>query len=115
MSISTQKNVDFETAFAEAYTQKVVFGVPYDVEGGVQIGADSYVKGDVNSLAKAREIFKQEAQAVVDEMISQDVKEAYEKGEVKQIVALIAYMNSLGQSRRAASPVVSVSRAEAAE
>lgn len=109
------KNVDFETAFAEAYTQKVVFGVPYDVEGGVQIGADSYVKGDVNSLAKAREIFKQEAQAVVDEMISQDVKEAYEKGEVKQIVALIAYMNSLGQSRRAASPVVSVSRAEAAE
>ena len=30
------KNADFETAFAEAYTQKVVFGVPYDVEGGVR-------------------------------------------------------------------------------
>ncbi|TLD97235.1 cytochrome-c oxidase, cbb3-type subunit II [Helicobacter jaachi] len=94
------KNTDFETAFAEAYTQKVVFGVPYDTENGVQIGAESYKKGDLSSLAKAKEIFMQEAKVVVDDMVSQDVKEAFEKGEVKQIVALIAYMNSLGQSRR---------------
>ena len=47
----------------------------------------------------------QEAKVVVDEMISQDVKDAFEQGEVKQIVALIAYMNSLGQSRRAATQV----------
>ena len=99
------KNADFETAFAEAYTQKVVFGVPYDVEGGVQIGAEGYQKGNTESLAKAKEIFMQEAKAVVDDMISQDVKDAFEKGEVKQIVALIAYMNSLGQSRRAATQV----------
>ncbi|WP_336524416.1 cbb3-type cytochrome c oxidase subunit II, partial [Helicobacter japonicus] len=90
-------------AFAEAYTQKVVFNVPYDIEGGVQIGAQSYEKGNPDTLAKAKEIFMQEAKAVVDEMISQDVKDAFEKGEVKQIVALIAYMNSLGQSRRAAT------------
>lgn len=94
------KDVDFETAFAEAYTQKVVFNVPYDVEGGVQIGADEYVKGDINTLAKARELFMQEAKVIVDEMINQDVKAAFERGEVKEIVALIAYMNSLSQKRR---------------
>ena len=99
------KNADFETAFAEAYTQKVVFGVPYDIEGGVQIGAQSYDKNDLATLSKAKEIFMQEAKVVVDEMISQDVKDAFEQGEVKQIVALIAYMNSLGQSRRAATQV----------
>lgn len=99
------KNADFDTAFAEAYTQKVVFGVPYDTQGGVQIGAESYEKGDISTLDKAREIFMQEAKVIVDEMISQDVKDAFERGEVKQIVALIAYMNSLGQSRRTAVQV----------
>lgn len=99
------KNADFETAFAEAYTQKVVFGVPYDTQGGVQIGAEEYKKGDSASLAKAREIFMQEAKEVVDGMVSQDVKDAFAKGEVKEIVALIAYMNSLGQSRRSAASV----------
>lgn len=99
------KNADFETAFAEAYTQKVVFGVPYDIDGGVQIGAESYSKGDVASLEKARNIFMEEARAIVDDMVSQDVKEAFERGEVRQIVALIAYMNSLGQSRRTATQI----------
>lgn len=94
------KNVDFETAFAEAYTQKVVFKVPYDVEGGVQIGADEYVKGQRDTLGKAQSIFMQEAGVVVDEMVSSEVKEAYKNGEVREIVALIAYMNSLSQKRR---------------
>lgn len=97
------KNVDFETAFAEAYTQKVVFNVPYDVEGGVQIGADEYIKGQRDTLGKAHSIFMQEAGVVVDEMVSSEVKEAYKNGEVKEIVALIAYMNSLSQKRRTPS------------
>lgn len=71
----------------------------------MQIGAQSYDKNDLATLSKAKEIFMQEAKVVVDEMISQDVKDAFEQGEVKQIVALIAYMNSLGQSRRAATQV----------
>ncbi len=97
------KNVDFETAFAEAYTQKVVFKVPYDVEGGVQIGADEYIKGQRDTLGKAQSIFMQEAGVVVDEMVSSEVKEAYKNGEVREIVALIAYMNSLSQKRRTPS------------
>ena len=95
----------FETAFAEAYTQKVVFGVPYDTEGGVQIGAETYQKGNPATLKEAQEIFMKEAETIVNEMISQDVKDAFARGEVKQIVALIAYMNSLGQSRRTATQV----------
>lgn len=95
-----EKNADFETAFSEAYTQMVVFGVPYDTQGGVQIGADEFVEGDVETLTKAREIFMKEAESVVGQMISQDVKDAFANGEVRQIVALIAYMNSLGQARR---------------
>lgn len=96
------KNTSFETAFAEAYTQKVVFGVPYDVEGGVQIGSEGFDKTP-ESMAKAKAIFMQEAQVIVDDMISQDVKDAFARGEVKEIVALIAYMNSLSQSRRTAT------------
>nr|QGT50175.1 cytochrome c oxidase, cbb3-type subunit II [uncultured Helicobacter sp.] len=96
------KNANFETAFAEAYTQKVVFGVPYDVEGGVQIGAEGFDKTP-ESMAKAKAIFMQEAQTIVDDMISQDVKDAFARGEVKEIVALIAYMNSLSQARRTAT------------
>ena len=36
-----------------------------------------------------------EAKAVVDQMKDQDVKDAFARGEIRQIVALIAYMNSL--------------------
>ncbi|WP_104697099.1 MULTISPECIES: cytochrome-c oxidase, cbb3-type subunit II [unclassified Helicobacter] len=83
------KNSDFETAYAEAFTQKKVFNVPYDVEGGVKLG-------DIN---EARELFMKEAEEVVADMKNQEVKEAFKRGEVKEIVALIAYLNYLGQKR----------------
>ncbi len=85
------KNADFETAYAEAYTQMKVFDVPYNVENGVAIGAN---------IHEAREIYLKEAEAIIDDMKSQDIKDAFKQGEVKEIVALIAYLNSLGQSRR---------------
>lgn len=85
------KNADFETAYAEAYTQMKVFAVPYNTEGGVAIG---------ENIEEAKKIYLQEAQAIVDDMKSQEIKEALEQGEVKEIVALIAYLNSLGQARR---------------
>lgn len=87
-----KKDVDIDTAYAEAYTNKVVFGVPYDVDNGVKLG----------TLAEAKEAFKQEASVIVDEMKNQDIKEAFERGEIKEIVALIAYMNSLSEKRRSA-------------
>lgn len=84
-----KKDVDFDTAYAEAYTQKVVFGVPYDTENSVPLG----------DMTQAKEEFLKEAGDIVSHMKNKEVKEAYEKGEVKEIVALIAYLNSLGQSR----------------
>lgn len=83
------KNSDFETAYAEAFTQKKVFSVPYDIEGGVKLG----------NVDEARELFMKEAQEVVADMKNQEVKEAFKRGEVKEIVALIAYLNYLGQKR----------------
>lgn len=85
------KNVDFETAYAEAITQMEVFSVPYNTQGGVSIGS---------SIEEAKDIYMEEAKALVEDMKSQDIKDYLEKGEVKEIVALIAYLNSLGQSRR---------------
>lgn len=86
-----KKNADFETAYAEAYTVKTLFGVPYDIdENSVKLG----------SLEEAKTRFMQEAAIVVEEMKNQEVKEAFDRGEVKEIVALIAYMNSLSQKRR---------------
>lgn len=84
-----KKNADFDNAYAEVYTQKVVFGVPYDVENGVALG----------SIDEARKSYMQEAENIVNDMKNEDVKKAFERGEIKKIVALVAYLNSLGQSR----------------
>lgn len=86
------KDVDFDTAYAEAYTQKVIFGVPYDTANGVKIG----------DFKEAKANFMTEAKTIVDDMQNKEVSDAFAKGEVKDIVALIAYLNSLGQSRYAA-------------
>lgn len=83
---------DFDTAYAEAYTQKVVFGVPYDTKGGVELG----------SVEQAKANYLKEAEQVAQDMNDPKILEAVKKGEVPKIVALIAYLNSLGQSRRVA-------------
>lgn len=83
------KDVDFDTAYADAYTNKVIFGVPYDTENGVKLG----------SIDEAKKAFMDEAGIVVKEMKNKEVEEAYKNGEVREIVALIAYLNSLGQKR----------------
>ena len=85
------KNVDIDTAYAEAYTQKVVFGVPYDMENNPKVGDLNFARIDILS----------EAKVIVDDMKDPEIKAALENGEIKQIVALIAYLNSLGQKRRA--------------
>ena len=79
------KNANIETAYAEALTVKKVFNVPYDTEGNPKLG----------TWEEAQEQVKAEAQAIVDQMKDQDVKDAFARGEIRQIVALIAYLNSL--------------------
>lgn len=88
------KKVDFETAYAEALTQKKVFNVPYDVEGmknSIKLG----------TIEEAQAAFKEEAKKVVEEMKNEKTTQIFNdgNGEITEIVALIAYLNSLGQSR----------------
>ena len=78
-------SADMETAWAEAFTIKKVFAVPYDEKDMPKLG--TYDEATKLALAEAKEI--------VDDMKSPEVKAAYAKGDIKEIVAIIAYMNSL--------------------
>lgn len=76
---------DIETAYAEAVTVKNAFHTPYGPE-----------------FQKTREAWEahkpkvlEDAKAIADDMKNKDVKEAVARGEVPEIVALIAYLNSL--------------------
>ncbi|CAD7287522.1 hypothetical protein LMG7974_00401 [Campylobacter majalis] len=79
------KNADIETAYAEAYTIKKVFNVPYDTEGMPKLGSFE----DASKQARA------EAAEIIAQMKDESIKTAFERGEIKEIVALIAYLNSL--------------------
>ena len=76
---------DVATAYANANTQKQVFAVPYDQAGMPTLG--SWADAQASSL--------KEAQAIAADMKNQDVKNAVANGEIPEIVALIAYLNSL--------------------
>ncbi|MEF3192135.1 MAG: cytochrome-c oxidase, cbb3-type subunit II [Campylobacterales bacterium] len=95
------KNIDAETAFAEAYTVKHMFGVPYDQTIKDKAGNDIVVELEGNATDKAaafenaKRLMLEQAKAVASQMKNQEVKDAVERGEIRQIVALIAYMNSL--------------------
>ena len=75
---------DIDTAYAEAVTVKKVFNTPYDVEGGVKLG----------SLSDAKAAALAEAKSIAADMKNQDVKDAVARGEIPEIVAIIAYMNN---------------------
>jgi len=79
------KNADIATAYANANTQKQVFGVPYDQANQPKLG----------SWADAQEIALAQAKVVVADMKNQSVKDAVASGEIPEIVAIIAYLNSL--------------------
>lgn len=83
------RNADFDTAYAEAYTAKTVFNTPYDTKGGVALG----------TMDEAKKAYTEQAAAIIAEMKNEDVSAAFKNGEVKDIVALIAYLNSLGEQR----------------
>jgi cytochrome c oxidase cbb3-type subunit 2 len=63
-----------------------VFGVPYNKAGNPTVPA---------SYAQAKQVMLEEAKAIVADMKDPGVKAALERGEIKEIVAIIAYLNSL--------------------
>jgi len=79
-----EKAADLDTAYAEAVTIATVFDVPYNQEGMPVTG---------NSVEEARKVMLDQAKEIVDGMKDPAVKAAYENGEVREIVALIAYLN----------------------
>jgi cytochrome c oxidase cbb3-type subunit 2 len=76
---------DIATAYANANTQKHLFGVPYDAEGMPKLG--TWKEAEAQALADAKKI--------AAEMKNQKVKSEVEAGKIPEIVALIAYLNSL--------------------
>ena len=77
--------VDIETAYGEAYTVKTVFGVPYDQPGMPKLG----------TFEEAKAAALEEAKKIAADMKDQNVKDLVAQGKIPEIVAIIAYMNSL--------------------
>ncbi|MEY3090582.1 MAG: hypothetical protein RL113_898 [Pseudomonadota bacterium] len=76
---------DIETAYAEAVTVKNAFHTPYGPEFKTTRAAWEAHKPKVLADAKA----------IADDMKNEDVKEMVANGKVPEIVAMIAYLNSL--------------------
>jgi len=76
---------DIDTAYAEAYTVKTVFGTPYDKKGMPKLG----------TIKEANEAALADAKLIAADMKNQAVKDKVANGEIPEIVALIAYLNSL--------------------
>ena len=76
---------DIDTAYAEALTVKKVFNTPYDAEGMPKLG----------TLEEAKAAALEEAKKIAAGMKNQKVKDAVAAGKIPEIVALIAYLNSL--------------------
>lgn len=79
------KIADLKSAYAEALTTKKVFNAPYDEPDMPSLG--SWEDAQKNAITQAKEI--------VSQMRDEQVKKALENGEIREIVALIAYLNSL--------------------
>ena len=87
-------NTDVDTAYAEMVTVKKFFGVPYNKPVPMKDGSSKVIKMGA-TLNEARKMALEEAKLVAKDMKNQDVKDAVELGRIPEIVALIAYMNSL--------------------
>jgi cytochrome c oxidase cbb3-type subunit 2 len=85
---------DVDTAWAEAETVRVVFNTPYNKDIPTLDGSVSQVKLAA-TVEGGREDALAEAKLVVAEMKNQDVKDMVVAGKIPEIVALIAYLNSL--------------------
>ncbi len=88
------KSADLETAYAEAVTVNKVFNAPYNTAITMRDGSSVTVKLPA-TYDEAKADMLTEAKIIANSMKNQDVKDAVEKGEIPQIVALIAYLNIL--------------------
>jgi len=86
--------VDVDTAYAEQLTVANIFAVPYNKAVPLKNGKTTIVKMGKN-LAEANALALEEAKIVASNMKDQDVKDAVARGEIPEIVAIIAYLNSL--------------------
>jgi len=82
---------DLDTAYAEAYTVKNVFNTPYDVD----LDGDGKIDVELGEFDTAIAKALEDAKAIAADMKNQKVKDAVANGQVPEIVALIAYLNSL--------------------
>ncbi len=80
---------DIATAYAEAVTVKNVFKTPYGDD--IKAGKEAWEAYKPKVLAEAKEVAAQ--------MKNKDVKDMVAAGKVPEVVALIAYLNSLGTKR----------------
>ena len=85
---------DIDTAYAEQITVNKVFNVPYNKPLPTKDGGTVTVKlADTLEGAKADALT--EAKLIAADMKDQDVKDMVNNGQIPEIVALIAYLNSL--------------------
>ncbi|MEA1983206.1 MAG: cytochrome-c oxidase, cbb3-type subunit II [Campylobacterota bacterium] len=85
---------DINTAYAEQLTVAQFFAVPYNKPVPMKDGSTKTVKMGA-SVAEANALALAEAKVIAADMKDQDVKDAVARGEIPEIVAIIAYMNSL--------------------
>jgi len=82
---------DLDTAYAEAYTVKTVFATPYDQD----LDGDGKVDVELGEYEAAIAKAKEDAKLIAADMKNQAIKDAVANGQIPEIVALIAYLNSL--------------------
>ncbi|SFV63886.1 Cytochrome c oxidase subunit CcoO [hydrothermal vent metagenome] len=85
---------DIDTAYATQLTNAEFFGVPYNKPVPMKDGS-TVVVPMAKSVAEAHAMALKEAKAITAKMKDQDVKDAVAQGKIPEIVALIAYLNSL--------------------
>ena len=89
-----ENTADIDTAYAEQLTVANVFSVPYNKEIPTKDGGKTVVKMGKN-LTDAKALAKEEALAIAKDMKDPKILAAVEAGNIPEIVALIAYLNSL--------------------
>ncbi|MDF1882938.1 cytochrome-c oxidase, cbb3-type subunit II [Sulfurimonas sp. SAG-AH-194-C21] len=89
-----ENETDVATAYAEQLTIAQFFSTPYNTPIPMKDGSSKIIKmGD--SIAEANALALEEAKVIVADMKDQDIKDAVASGKIPEIVAIIAYMNSL--------------------
>ena len=85
---------DIDTAYAEQITVRDFFSVPYNKEIPMKDGSkETVVLAD--DLAGAQASALEEAKLVAADMKDKSIQDAVASGQIPEIVAIIAYMNSL--------------------